>query len=340
MADKEDKKDEQLTIVGPGADEELLNSETSDEESIDEGSEDTRLGHSETDDEEEESSTISRKPYHEMTVEEKRQWRKDKKNRQRTARQRDQTELNFLRTRNENLERRFSQLENRTSQTEVLGIDQRISQLKSQVSVADQVIAEAVKSASGDEMVEAQRIREDLLRGIHQLENLKGQFSASKETSTEVTTQTTPRRVAVPPEVTRLAGEFQRRHPWFKQGQDEDSDIVSTIDNRVMADGFDPTTSEYWDELEDRMKKRLPHRFKSSKSTELETPVPKKRSGGPAFSTRGGERRPLKRGEVFISEGRKQAMIEAGVWDDPVLKARYLKSFQKYDQEAANRTNA
>lgn len=340
MADKEEK-DDQLKIVGPGADEEPSNGETPDTESTNEEEVDTRLGHSESEDDEddeEDSSSPNWKPYHEMNAEEKRQWRKDKKNRRQKARQRDQTELNFLRQRNENLERRFSQLETRTVQTEVLGIDQRISQLKSQVAVADQVIAKGIDSQAGSEVVEAQQIREELLGNIRRLEQMKSQVSSTEE----ATTTAQRSRPTVPKIVVDLANQFKSRHPWFQLGKDEDSDIVSALDNRVSADGFDPSSPEYWDELEDRMRKRLPHRFKKSKTTEEEDPPPvtKKRNGGPTFSTGGREHRPLKKGEVFVSEERKKAMLEAGVWDDPVLRNKYLKAYQKYDQENVSRNRA
>jgi hypothetical protein len=38
---------------------------------------------------------------------------------------------------------------------------------------------------------------------------------------------------------------------------------------------------------------------------------------------------------VYISAERKEAMIEAGVWDDPVLRNKYLKSYSDYDKQAA-----
>jgi hypothetical protein len=37
---------------------------------------------------------------------------------------------------------------------------------------------------------------------------------------------------------------------------------------------------------------------------------------------------------VYISPERKEAMIEAGVWEDPVLRNKYLKSYATYDKEA------
>jgi hypothetical protein len=36
---------------------------------------------------------------------------------------------------------------------------------------------------------------------------------------------------------------------------------------------------------------------------------------------------------VYISPERKDAMQEAGVWDDPVLRNKYLKAYSDYDRE-------
>ena len=55
---------------------------------------------------------------------------------------------------------------------------------------------------------------------------------------------------------------------------------------------------------------------------------------GPQFRT-GGRERPLRKNEVYISPDRKEAMIEAGVWDDPVLRNKYLKSYSDYDKQAS-----
>jgi hypothetical protein len=41
------------------------------------------------------------------------------------------------------------------------------------------------------------------------------------------------------------------------------------------------------------------------------------------------------RNEVVVTPDRKQAMIEAGAWDDPVARKRLLKAYQEYDRNPA-----
>jgi len=96
-------------------------------------------------------------------------------------------------------------------------------------------------------------------------------------------------------------------------------------------EGFDPTQKDYWDELRTRTKDALPSRSDSEGNGQQQ---PSNKNRGPSFRT-GGRERPLKANEVYISPERKAAMEEAGVWDDPVLRNKYLKSYSDYDKQAA-----
>ena len=55
--------------------------------------------------------------------------------------------------------------------------------------------------------------------------------------------------------------------------------------------------------------------------------------GGPAMGS-GREHAPssTRKTEVYVSPDRKQALIDAGVWDDPVLRTKYVKRYQEYDR--------
>jgi hypothetical protein len=127
---------------------------------------------------------------------------------------------------------------------------------------------------------------------------------------------------------------------WDPAGRDQDSAAVLQIDRSLVQEGFDPTQKDYWDELRARTEEAVPSRYDSrsgnrgdggagGKPNGQETP----RNRGPQFRT-GGRERPLRKNEVYISPDRKEAMIEAGVWDDPVLRNKYLKSYSDYDKQA------
>jgi hypothetical protein len=120
------------------------------------------------------------------------------------------------------------------------------------------------------------------------------------------------------------AREFMADHPWYDiNGRDEDSAIVLAIDQSLNKDGYDSKSDEYWTELKRRAARRLPERFKT------ETRVAR---GGPAVGS-GREHAPTStRNEVYINPERKQALIEAGVWDDPILRKKYAARYAEYDR--------
>jgi hypothetical protein len=126
------------------------------------------------------------------------------------------------------------------------------------------------------------------------------------------------------------AKEFIQDNPWYDaQGRDESSAIVLAIDQSLAKEGLNPQTEEYWDELRSRAARRLPEKFGNSKSSQRSDRQPR---GGPAVGS-GREHAPATtRNEVYINPDRKQALIDAGVWDDPTLRMRYVKKYAEYDR--------
>jgi hypothetical protein len=100
-----------------------------------------------------------------------------------------------------------------------------------------------------------------------------------------------------------------------------------------MADeGWDPATPEYWEELDNRLQKRLPHCY----NTDTESP---KRSKPRSFVTgssreSGGDSGGSGRNTFTLAPEQVRAMKEAGFWDDPDKRSRMIK---RYAQEARNR---
>jgi hypothetical protein len=338
MDKQNDKKEEdEIVMVGPGADEpdeeldddgkpvkepERKNSKEPDDE--EDEVEDARAGHGD-DDEEEEEEDGKLSP---------REQRKLRKERQKRARERSQRELKFLRQRNETLEKQHNELSNRVTATESMTVDQRISALESQLTIAQNVEAEAIKQNEGDEALEARRIQDKLKSNIDRLKQAKQEISSREESA--------PR---VDPKLMFHAQNWMDDHPWYDpKGSSKDSRVVARLDRALAAEGYDPKDGEYWDELTKRARKALPHRFEDSDDQEDsrdERPAKngngsKKTSTGPKFST-GGRERPLAKNEVYITPERKRAMQDAGVWDDKVLRNRYLKNYQKWDRENSPR---
>ena len=245
----------------------------------------------------------------------------ERKERKTQAISRDKLELDFLRKRNDDLERRVSVQEVRAHQTDLGAYDAYINQAAQEANMAERVIAKAVERGNGEDVAQAMRYRDQAITKVQHLQYQK-QLAAQQ------------RPVAQPNQMDDLtmhyAKEFIADNPWYDaQGRDEDSSIVIAIDQTLAKDGFNPQTSEYWDELRKRAARRLPEKFGKRQRETKEERTPR---GGPSVGS-GREHAPTStRKEMYVSPERKSALVEAGVWDDPVLRNKYLKRYAEYDR--------
>lgn len=242
----------------------------------------------------------------------------ERKQRRDEAIKRDKIELDFLRKRNDDLERRLSAQEQRAHQSDLRGFDAEIVRAQQEAEMAEKVIAKAVAAGNGDDVAQAMRYRDAAIQRAQQLAWQKQQAA-----------QTPPApQSQVDDLAMTYAKEFLKDLSWYDpQGRDEDSAIVLAIDQAMAKDGYDPRTEDYWDELRRRVQRRLPDKFDGKAGNTTRTP-----RGGPAVGS-GKEHAPATtRKEIYISPERKQALIDAGVWDDPVLRMKYVKRYAEYDR--------
>lgn len=353
MTDKQDTKEE-IRAVGPGADEDdaaatpLVDTRAGDDYQYPEGDEDgdearaagdERAGHSAEDQDDEAGLTRQQR----------------KRRHQREKQRSEQRELAFLRARNEQLERQRSQdlarIENRQTQNDVITIDGRISQAENDIREAETLYAQARRANDPDAEIEALRVRDQLRDGLRQLQTAKQQTVRSAQERQNAATQPT----APDPAVAARTQEWVREHPWVQE-RGEAALIASAVETQLFNEGrLDPRSDDYWDEVDRRLAKRLPEHYRNGGPGDDEDDDEdddirdtlrrrvngngngeKRRPSGPTIKV-GGRERTLRKGEVFIDEDRKNAMIEAGVWDDPKARERFLKAYQTYDREAGRR---
>jgi hypothetical protein len=332
MGEAVKKEEPELIPVGPGA-EDLLKTDLPDEEAGDEKlRSDDRLGEGREDDERDG----------------RRETAKERRERQKRARQRDRLERDFYRDRNSELEKRLMVLESRTSKTEAASIDARTTTLTAQITQAGRIMAEAMAKQDKDAFNQAQEIRDSLRDELAQLKTAKPAQDAQRVHAMHTEAARAQAEAQRPdPIAAANAKAWIREHKWFDlSGTDGDSRAVMKIDNEMAEEGFDPHSDEYWEELSARVKEELPHRFGKAKArpeddddfedddSDMKAPIVRRGPKGPKFSS-GGRERPLKKGEVYISPERKQAMELAGAWSDPVVRQRLLKRYAEMDRELA-----
>jgi hypothetical protein len=252
--------------------------------------------------------------------ERRRKEKADRKDRRDQAIKRDKTELDFLRKQNEDLEIRVRAQEQRAHAVDISGFDQAIEQAKQDASRAQNIMADAINSGNGDDAAMALQYRDEAIARANNLSFRKQQASQ---------TSYTPAQPQMDDRVRANAQKFMSDNPWYdRHGRNEDSAIVLVIDRALAKDGYDPKNEDYWEELKNRVSRRLPERF-----TGKDAKAPRSPRGGPNVGS-GREHAPSStRKEVYISEARKKALVEAGVWDDPVLRNRYVKRYVEYDSK-------
>ena len=302
-------------------------------------------------------------------LEKRRREKQDRKERRERAIARDKLEMDFLRKRNEELERRMLTQEMRANRQDHYTVEQKIAEAEKEARLAEEVMAKAIAEANGDDAARALRFRDEALDKIRQLsyerENIKKTEDSAKQ----------PKNVA-DPVVNSYAKDWISKNPWYDvNGGDEDSRIVLEIDTRLAAEGYVPRTELYWKELDKRVRRNLPHRFESkgrlssddqdsedydddedssasirarSHSAKGKNRTDETDDSDSVSSPRGAKKGPpvgnkrehapaSTRKEIYISKERKEALIAAGVWDDPVLRTKYVKQYQKWDKENATR---
>ena len=255
----------------------------------------------------------------------KRNRRRAKKDLIRKTNQEKDVRLQALQRENEEFKRRLGQLERNTKAEQITRIDKGIEDAQVRLEYAKMKLREATLNNDGDAMVQAQELWQSAQEEVKQLGQIRQQ--ADRELNK-------PQAQAPDPRVQRNAAAWLAKNPWYDPGaNDIDSRIAKRLDVAMVNEGWDPTEPDYWDELDSRLQKELPHRYNDSNDDEPRD-VRRPRnvvgsSGREASAAYGG----TNRNRVHLSPERVKAMKESGAWDNPARKEAQIKSFMKFDRE-------
>ncbi len=233
----------------------------------------------------------------------------------RTNEEKDQR-LVSLQRENEEFRKRLAEVEKKSQNYELARLDKAIEDEELRLKYFDAKRREAINNSNGDAYTKASEGYEEARRKYEAMKTIKNRASQA-----ESEPQTDPRML-------RHAKSWMESNSWYDpNGSDEDSEIAKVIDAKLAKEGYDPASAEYWDELDARLQKRLPHRYTQSQDE------PKRRprsfvTGSGRESTSG------RQGNTFVLEPEQvRAMKDAGFWDDPVKRAKMIK---RYAQDARN----
>lgn len=257
-------------------------------------------------------------------LDEKRVKRQKRREAQRRAKENGERELRLLREQNQLLMQRMAAVEGRTLSQDEQHVDARLSEALNDVRRAETVIARATEAGNGDDVVTAMRIRDEAMFKAQQLQAAKQQYEQARNAPP----QSDPR-------VASYAQQWLQANPWYDpNGGDEDSRITSAIDAGLAREGYNPASVDYWQELTRRVAARVGDDDGGSSYEAPRKSAAPKRSAPPVGNSR--EHAPVStKKEVYVTPARKQAMIDAGIWDDPMARNKMLKAYQAYDRGSA-----
>lgn len=254
----------------------------------------------------------------------KRSRRRAKKDLIRKTNEEKDIRLQQLQRENEEFKRRLSNVERETKNSQISRIDKNIEDSQVRLEYAKMKLKEAAENSDGDAMVDAQTLWREAENQLVQLQNMK------QRASQEVQEQ--PRHELPDPTVQRNAAEWMKRNSWYSpDANDSDSRIAKKVDELLVTEGWNPSDPDYWDELDSRLQKSLPHRYNQSSD---DNPVVRKprnvvgSSGREASAAFGGNNR----SQFMLSPERVKAMKEIGAWDNPERKKKMIAEFIKFDR--------
>ena len=224
---------------------------------------------------------------------------------QRLAKERDKAEIDRLRRANEELATRMSAFEQKqyanSAKNDIEAQESLIANIKAHMAqVEDRSSYVELTDKLADEKLKLRELKQ------------------AKEHSEKPT-----RKDELDPEAKSYARNWIDKNPWYDvNGKDPDSKIVLEIDDRLIKEGFVPRTQIYWEELDKRVRKNLPHRFGESRRS----PVTSSRGERPYTARAASE-------PYVLSAERKRALQDRGYWDDPVKRNEMIKVYQQWDRE-------
>ena len=260
----------------------------------------------------------------------KRNRRRAKKDLIRKTNQEKDVRLQQLQRENEQFKQRLTHLERNTKAAQLTQIDKGIEDAQVRLEYAKMKLSEATQNQDGQAMVEAQTLWQEAREEVNRLAGFRKQ--ADQELKRPQQNQNIP-----DPEVQKLAAQWMRKNNWYNpQASDADSRVAKKTDELMAAEGWNPSDSDYWDELDSRLQKALPHRYTDSHDDNSVVRRPRNvvgSSGREASAAYGGSNR----SQFVLSPDRVKAMKDAGAWDNPERKARMIKNFIEFDRNSGRR---
>jgi hypothetical protein len=263
-----------------------------------------------------EETNEDREKIREARREERRLKKELNKQRDATAR----NKISALERRNAELAERLVKVENASASYQFVQIDKAIEDEATRVEYAKMKMLQAAQENDAPGQMEYLEQLTDAKQRLQQAQYYKKQ----QLEQARAPKQNVPNEIST--EVQRNATQWLKKNSWYDpQARDTDSRIAKVIDQELAQDGWDPSDSEYWEELDNRLSSRLPHRYTSKGGQQT-------RRAGPTASSRVANTTSARPGTITLSPQRVQAIKDAGAWDDVEKRNKMIRAYASYDR--------
>jgi hypothetical protein len=223
--------------------------------------------------------------------------------------------LQNLQRQNSELMERLSALERKQTGSDLARIDKAIEDQKMRIQYGKAKMKEAAEAGDGDLLTAAEEMVYEARRQAEALEQFKRRSVQEPQ----------QQPIQQDPQMQRYAKEWMESHgDWYDpMGSNTDSKIALAVDQALAEEGWNPKTEEYWDELDKRLSKVLPHRYTDVAYERPQKSRPKSvvTSGGREAVSSGGK------STFTLNPDQVRAMKEAGMWDNPEKRARMIRRY-------------
>lgn len=248
--------------------------------------------------------------------------RKRQKERQRESMKKTREENEILLRELRAAQERIAALETRNLQVDSKTAEVTYANALADIQRAEAQLKEAFETGDGDKAIKAQRLREQSLAQAREAEELKRRV-----------TNPQPQQNLLDPLTDQYAKRWMRENPWFDPaGQDEDSAIARAIDEawsrEAAQKGITPQSERYWNELDERVKRRLGQDDAERKPRKSAPPV----TGRGEYSPR-----PATKNNDTLTNERIAALKALNVWDNPDQRKKFIDAYRTYDRQSGKR---
>jgi hypothetical protein len=213
---------------------------------------------------------------------------------------------------------RLDALERRSNGADMSAVDAELKRSVDAYNYFKQQHADAVTAANGQVASDAQEKMMQAAERARQMARIKQAVQNQAKQ---------PPQQPLDPRIKSMAEGWLEKNSWYDPDvQDADSQIVYALDQGLTREGWNPTTPQYWKELDARIKKYLPHRVNTGYNSNRGnvTAVPVAGSSRDATAKATGYR---------LSAERVKAIKDAGKWEDPKERAAMMRAYQEYDKQ-------